>query len=290
MAGTALNHPLVRDYLRELDAALAGLPAWRAGELREQITTHLDDVLGPDASDQEAAAALHRLGAPRDLAAEAGAGAAGPAQAAAAEAGAGTTSPAPAGRRPRRGLPAGRGRRFWALATAVVILAAGGTGYIASVEAASPLQIDGTEGWWYPQDAAHQVETEADGASQDTVPIRTGQRQGLFFQVNNQSAWTQTIIGFGGNAWPSPGAPYAQLSVSTRGYAHGWPGLPRSDHYSMRGVIPPDSSRILRIMWTSGCALAGIDHLVLRVRVGLIQRTEVVSLDGEWALSGPGCG
>jgi len=71
MSGTALDHPLVRDYLRGLDAAMRGLPAAQARELREQITTHLDDALPPDASDQEVAATLSRLGVPADLAAEA---------------------------------------------------------------------------------------------------------------------------------------------------------------------------------------------------------------------------
>src|SRR5580692_9350039 len=102
MAGTALNHPLVRDYLRELDAALAGLPARQAGELREQITTHLDDVLGPAASDQEAAEALRRLGSPRALAAEAGAG---PEAEAGPEAGTGTD--ASAGTEASAGVAAG---------------------------------------------------------------------------------------------------------------------------------------------------------------------------------------
>jgi len=38
MSGTALNHPLVRNYLCELDLALAALPAEQASELTEQIT------------------------------------------------------------------------------------------------------------------------------------------------------------------------------------------------------------------------------------------------------------
>jgi hypothetical protein len=73
MSGTALDHWLVRAYLRELDAALRAVPTAQARELTEQITTHLEDALGPDAGDQEVAAALSRLGSPADLAAEAGA-------------------------------------------------------------------------------------------------------------------------------------------------------------------------------------------------------------------------
>ncbi len=74
MSGTALDHRLIRDYLSELDAAMRGVPAPQARELKEQITAHLQDALGPDAGDQEVAATLSRLGSPADLAAEAGAG------------------------------------------------------------------------------------------------------------------------------------------------------------------------------------------------------------------------
>jgi hypothetical protein len=55
------------------------------------------------------------------------------------------------------------------------------------------------------------------------------------------------------------------------------------------GVIPPHSSRILRVMWTSGRCLQGteeIDQLVLTVRVGVFLRTEVIPLGEAWALSG----
>ena len=99
MSGTALDHPLVRGYLRDLDAALRGLPAAQAGELREQITAHLDDALGPDASDQEVAATLSRLGSPAGLAAEAGAAG-------------GSSGP--------RSAP-GRGRMRWRLAAVIAI-------------------------------------------------------------------------------------------------------------------------------------------------------------------------
>jgi nitrate/nitrite sensing protein/HAAS domain-containing protein len=64
VSGTALDHRLVRGYLSELDAAMRGLPAAQARELKEQITAHLDDALGPDAGDQEVAAILSRLGSP----------------------------------------------------------------------------------------------------------------------------------------------------------------------------------------------------------------------------------
>jgi hypothetical protein len=78
MSGTALDHRLVRDYLRELDAAMRGLPTAQARELREQITAHLDDALPPYAGDEEVAATLSRLGSPAGLAAEAANGSSGP--------------------------------------------------------------------------------------------------------------------------------------------------------------------------------------------------------------------
>ena len=73
MSGTAVDHRLVRDYLRDLDKAMRGLPDTQARELKEQITAHLDDALQPGAGDDEVAATLSRLGSPADLAAEAGA-------------------------------------------------------------------------------------------------------------------------------------------------------------------------------------------------------------------------
>jgi hypothetical protein len=38
-----LEHPLVANYLRDLDVALAGLPAAAAAELSEQLRAHLLD-------------------------------------------------------------------------------------------------------------------------------------------------------------------------------------------------------------------------------------------------------
>ena len=76
MSGTALQHPLVRDYLTQLDLALGGLPSAKARELRSQIAGHLEEALSPDASDEDVAVVLDQLGRPADLAAEARAGAA----------------------------------------------------------------------------------------------------------------------------------------------------------------------------------------------------------------------
>ena len=46
-----LAHPLVAVYLRDLDAALADLPADAAAELSEQLRVHLLEALPPDADE-----------------------------------------------------------------------------------------------------------------------------------------------------------------------------------------------------------------------------------------------
>jgi hypothetical protein len=112
MTGTIIDHPLVRDYLREVDVALRVLPAVQARELREQITGHLDDELPPDADDEEIAEAISRLGPPGRLAAEALAGGSGAAPGTDAPVTAGTARsrrPATRSRAPRRSAP-GRAR------------------------------------------------------------------------------------------------------------------------------------------------------------------------------------
>ncbi len=59
----------------------------------------------------------------------------------------------------------------------------------------------------------------------------------------------------------------------------------------MVGAIPPHSERLLRILWTSRiCNSPGgstiIQDVILRVRVGLITRTEDVPLGNAWAITG----
>jgi len=65
-----LEHPLVAGYLRNLDAALASLPAASAAELSEQIRAHLLEALPPDAGEDAVTAVLAELG-PARLVAEA---------------------------------------------------------------------------------------------------------------------------------------------------------------------------------------------------------------------------
>jgi hypothetical protein len=275
MSGTALDHPLIRDYLRELNAALSGAPPGQARELREQITAHLEDALPAGASDQEVAGTLGRLGSPASLAAEAGAEAP-------------FRSPADK----TRAAFARRSGRFWAVLAGTVFLVGLVTAYVVAVLTAGVLQTGGGEGWWYKQDAARGVITSADGATQNTVPIRPGQRQGYYLHLYNPSDWTQTVLGPADKPLISPGSLFAQLGVSAgdRLKDYGF-GIPQDVRYGLPRDIPPHQWRTLRVLWTSHFCiekggLEGVDGLVLKVRVGWTVRTETIPLDQGFYLSG----
>jgi hypothetical protein len=297
MSDTALRHRLVRDYLTQLDVALAGLPSAKTRELRNQIAGHLEEALPPDASDEQVAAELHQLGRPADLAREAQAGAASGVGAAVAAA-------------VRRGwVRAIRSRLRTKLIVALLalVLAAGTT--LLSIFLSAPLPDNaGQFAWWYPQD--HAVESSADGAQQTTVRIRSGQWQGFAIGIYNASDFTETIIGPPTGLdvpWDSPNGgplqPRIEVSAPNRALDHGgfiwdvaFESLPVS--------IPPHQYRLLRITWiTSLCSLGGtrssnilndgytaIDSIYLRVRVGWFTRTDVIPLLQAVALAGPSHG
>jgi hypothetical protein len=294
MNGTALDHPLVRAYLRELDQALATLPPAQASELTEQITAHLDEALGPGTTDEQIASVLARLGRPADLAAEAMP----------------EDMPEPASPREQADQPdpetrPGRRRLRWprlswrrwtaiGVAAAAVIVAASLTAsYLDGMATAAPIQFDGGgSGWWSLRDGNHEVDTEADNAEQSTVPIRSGQRQGFVLSVTNPSDWSQTVIGPG--AGDSPGSRQAQISVSPVNIDRG-EFMARSYRYQLPLTIGPHQVRVLRVMWTSDICLRkgqtrGIGRLTLRVRVGWLTRIEVFQLPEGFYLSGPSHG
>ncbi len=268
----SLDHPLVLDYLAELESVLATLPPAQAAELREQISAHLDDALQPDADDERVADVLTRLGRPSELASMPP----------------GPSSAKLAGRRVRRR----RRRTAWAVAGVIVLAIAAWPAYLGAMNSVASLQARGAYAWWYPQDSARQVRTEADGIVQLTVPIRSSQRQGFVVEVYNPTSWTQTVVGPASEF--SPGNPDGQLAVSTRPVLGGAAAL-RAATYALPGVIPPHQSRAIRLMWVSVmCDEAGggtiIGQLVLQVRVGLITRTETVNLNPSWAAYGPSTG
>ena len=95
---------------------------------------------------------------------------------------------APGTSRARRAVAAVRRRRWRAWLTLAVLIAVIGVpaGSLIYWQAQDEVSWDGSFLWWNPQDAAQSVQTEADGASQDIIPLRPGQIQGLVIQVYNR--------------------------------------------------------------------------------------------------------
>lgn len=276
MTGTIIDHPRVRDYLRELDTAMRVLPAVQARELREQITGHLDETLPPGAGDEEIAAALSQLGRPGTLAAEALASGSGTIP--------GTGAPVTAGILIGRRLERIRGRT-WLIAAAVAALVVIGAVRTATFLTAGPLEF-GAGHWWYAQDARHNVEDSANESIQSIAPFRPGQSQGFVVWVYNPTDVAQTIVGDGSGpsiGWISPGGTGEHIAVSVRNADDGDGSPAQSVRYTLPGVIPPFQTRQIRVLWTSrGCLpkheSAGATRLILRVRVGWFTRTEVIPM------------
>jgi hypothetical protein len=140
-------------------------------------------VLPADADDAQIAEALSQLGTPDDLAAEAKADV-GPTIRAALTASA-----------RRTWAPVARARlRTKALAAAIVLLLVTGGTYLGVILTAPLIEFGSDSVPWYPQDASHQTFASADGAQQDTFPIRSGQRQGMLFGIYNPSNFTETVL------------------------------------------------------------------------------------------------
>ena len=266
--------------------ALRGVPAAQADELEEQIAAHLYDAIPEDADDEQVAAVLARLGSPADLAADAGKPAIAPGAALSLTA---TWL--------RRRLARVR-RLTWSVVGALVVLAGLATGYLHHYLAPGPLQLGNVSAWWYARDYNREVDTSAGGASQTTVPIRSGQRQGYAVSLYNPTSVTQTILGPGyGTDVPIDGAGsvVSHLGVSVPNLNVNRGGFVRAIRFTIPGAIPPHQTRLLRVLWISDvCLMKGssqsVDELGLRVRVGWFTRTEVVPLDEAWAVKGPSQG
>jgi hypothetical protein len=277
MNRTALEHDLVTGYLSDLEAALRGMPQYRVRELVEQISGHLADALPPGASDQEIITALQRLGSAAELAAE--------------ERAAGGTPATPP--RPRRALPAGVRRRLWMGAALVVVLALVGWRLADPYLSAGPLQLDGLGDWWSPQDARHEVISQADDVVQNMTPGRYDQRQGYVISVLNPTTVAQTIIGDAAGqstAWNNPGSGSEQITVSHAGLhiPGGMSGVGIAGqvrYFPLPVVIPPVQTRLVRVFWITSFCGSGVDKLALRVRVGWFIRTEVIPQE-DWVLGG----
>ena len=281
MTGTGPDHRLILDYLRELDAALATLPTAPARELRQQITAHLDEALQPGADDQDVAAALSRLGSPADLAAEAGAAI--------------PVRLSESIMMTARARLARVGRRTWIRLGAAIVAAGIVAGYLLFYLTAGSLQVGPQALWWYPQDSARAVTTTADGATQVTVPIRSGQRQGFAVGIYNPTDVTQTIMGVPGPG-QGPAAQTAQVAVNVPNWNIDNGGTSRAIKFTLPGVIPPHQLRLLRVLWISDICLpergatSVMDQISLRVRVGWFTRTEQIPLLQGWGMSGPSQG
>lgn len=285
MSSTGLDHPLVREYLDELDTVLHRRPVQHSSELMVQIISHLVDALSPDASAEDVAAILRQLGSPADLVAEA-------------KGSIPADTPTTIAGIVRARLARVR-RRTWIIAgAACLVVATAVATYIAVIPSGS-LQLAGQGGWWYLQDGNHEVDTQADNARQSTIRIRSGQRQGFAVGIYNPTNWTQTILGrpHGLNpAWDNPNGPFnVQLGVSVFNLDVDHGGFIRNIRFTLPGAIPPHQIRLLRITWISSACLPkgasqSIDSLSLRVRIGWFTRTEVIPLDQAWALAGPSHG
>ena len=264
MSDTVLEHPLVREYLRELNSACASLPLAQARELREQIAAHLDEALPPGAATEEVAAELSRLGSPRSLAADA----AGPVR-----------------RTFARRLLSRLGRvRWWAWVAIAALVALAGSALTYTLLALSATMMQGPVGnWYYPQDQGRTNVTESRFGMQFTAPERFGQQQGIEISVFNNSDWTQTVVGPDPN-WLPFGASSVQVAVSSEE-----PGSAGPVRWSSSGSIPPHSVRLLRVLWNSNICVPPNEgeifaDLVLTVRVAVFTRTEDVSLSASFGL------
>lgn len=275
MSDTVLEHPLVRDYLRVLHESSLTLPAGQARELREQIAAHLDEALPPGATDDEMLAELGRLGSAHSLAAAA----AGP------------------GRQPftrvLRNLLGHVSWWVWAVVALLVAMAGTGVGFLVSMRNAYPLSVI-SSGWLYPVDRDSATSQTAANITQTTVSPRYGQRQGILLQVVNNSDWTQVILGVDPR-WNAISVSDVQVDVESGPHLSQVGEPLATAQYLSPGVIPPHSFRWVHLSWiTNICPGSGGENITtdvwLRVRVGVITRTEDVSTVQAFALAGGGIG
>ena len=188
-------------------------------------------------------------------------------------------------------------RRTWIKFGAAVVVTGIVAGYLVCSLAAGSLEVGPQSRWWYRQDYTREVTTIADGATQTTVPIRSGQRQGFAVGISNPTDVTETIVGVPGpgGGSVSPAAQTAQVAVSVPNKDINRGGFVTNIRFTLPGVIPPHQFRLLRVTWISDVCLehgatSVMDQISLRVRVGWFTRTEDVPLLQGWGVSGPSQG
>jgi hypothetical protein len=273
MNDTVLEQPVVREYLRALSLECISLPVAQARELREQIAAHLDEALAPDATNAEVQAELARLGSPRSLAAAA----VGPVR--------------PSAWRSLRNWLGHVRWWIWVALALVVAMASTGAGFLISMRTAAPLRQLSFFGWYFPQDRASEIDTQAGDTRQFTISQRYRQEQGFFINVVNDSDWTQTVLGvYEPFFYPFSNRP-PQIAVGSDKEVD----LGGSDYlvrWSLPGSIPPHSIRELRVLWDSNvCWVPGtppqsIQDVELIVRVGTVTRAEDIRLFDAVGLAG----
>ena len=267
---TIFTHPAVVQYLAELDEALRSSPDHHAEDLRAQVREHLEDALGPDATDAEVEVTLARLGPPTELFGDT----------------------ASATERPVRVVTVypslvrwlkQRSSRWWiAFGLAMIVVAASGVVWKIEASVVS-LRLDCDDCAWYsPVDEANNKFVRPDDPSvpsdlqQWTVPLRVHEAQEFMYTVWNPSSVSQRLIG--GPFDPGLTSEHMSLSFST--------AKPMSTFDENRRLtyrtsvwIPPHGSRIVRQSWTRDCSNSVgsteyIDGVTLRVRALGITRHE----------------
>lgn len=192
--------------------------------------------------------------------------------------------------------PRRRAHRTWIAITIAIVLILVAGGITATVEryaGAQPLQCACGFGWLSQADASAAVESQADGHSQTTVAARLGQQQGFFIWITNRSQVTQTILGAPADFFFGLTRLQTSVLVATRG---GNDVDPRHTEYAQRATLAPGATRWLKVVWTNPTSCAGsqgsttfIDSIPLRVRVGVLTRTENVAMASAFGLVAKGC-
>lgn len=183
-------------------------------------------------------------------------------------------------------LPWSRG--FWAVTAFLLAWLAVIGALEITPRTAAPLQFATTLGWTFSQDGERADFASVAAASLVTVPIRSGEIQGVRLDVYNPSKLTQTVEGLAANS-VAPGGMNAWIQASAGD------GVSFPQAFSRQGspvVVPPHQSRFVGLFWLStNCMPAGsseyTDSLRLRVKVGIIERDETIHLSTAFGVSGP---
>jgi hypothetical protein len=235
---TIFTHPAVAKYLAGLDEALRSSPDHHADDLRDQVREHLQDALGPDATDAEIEAVLTRLGPPVDLVGESVADS--------------TQTDVLPVRPSRSAWLQRRTWRWWVGLAMAIVLAIAGTTVWTVERSVAGVQLNCEVCDWYtPVDLAHRKfshPSDPDVPSDEqqlTVPLRIGTPQDFVFTVWNPSGLTQRLIGGPIDTGPGASFPRASLSFSTAD-PNTVNGYPDRLTYRSSVWISPHSSRLVR--------------------------------------------